>query len=341
MRFFVFLLGQQPAHVDSADVYRELINDAELAEQLGFDGLWVAEHHFSTYCVVPNTLTLLASIAKRTSRIRIGSAVVVLPLHNAVRVAEEAAMVDHLSEGRLELVLGRGFQPLEFAGLGYELADSQRRLSEGIAILKHLWERPDRPFEGPSVRLPALTAMPMPRQRPHPPLWLACGSQRSIEAAMERSLHVVLTAGIEGLGKFQELKRAFETRRQALDGRVDLEFGVQCYAFVSSDPAARRRAIEAARQVHRLGNLLRRGEGVIRRGVLDDPGPQPDDPADDTVRSSTLIGDEHEVADRLAWFAEQGVTTMSLIFRFGELSSEEVRESMARMARLVRVGALR
>src|SRR5438067_6386711 len=116
MKIWVFLIGQRTsAETSFEDIYRNLLADAELAEGLGYHGVLLAEHHFTNYCAIPNPLMLAAAVGQRTGRIRIGTAVVVLPLHHPVRLAEDIAQADQLTGGRLEIGLGRGYAPYEFS----------------------------------------------------------------------------------------------------------------------------------------------------------------------------------------------------------------------------------
>ena len=123
MKFGAFLLLHSPDKKSSAEVYANAIAQAELADALGFDAVWLAEHHFSSYGYSPNPLYLAVKIAERTKKVRIGTAVVVLPLHHPLRLAEDIAMVDQLTGGRLEVGFGRGYQDYEFQRLGVPLEE--------------------------------------------------------------------------------------------------------------------------------------------------------------------------------------------------------------------------
>ena len=125
--------------VDDHHVLLETLEEIKLADELGFDSAWLAEHHFSRYGLLGNPLLLGAAVAQCTTRIQIGTAVVVLPFHNPLRLAEDAATLDILSGGRLELGVGRGYQPKEFAGFGIDAAYGKERYAEVVDILKLAW----------------------------------------------------------------------------------------------------------------------------------------------------------------------------------------------------------
>jgi hypothetical protein len=137
----VIFQGQGEGRTDR-EVYRNDLHLGELAEPLGFDSLWGVEHHFTDYTMCPDVLQYLTYFAGRTQRIRLGSMVVVLPWHHPMRVAEQVSMLDHMSNGRLILGIGRGVARVEFGGFGVD--QQQPRYVRRI--------RPDDPG-GPGTRL--------------------------------------------------------------------------------------------------------------------------------------------------------------------------------------------
>ena len=192
MKFSTFHLFHQFAGQTAKEVYDYQIEIVELLEELGFDGVWVAEHHFRDYGVVPNIFTLLSNLAARTERLRLGTGIVVLPLHNPIHVAEEAAMVDLLSGGRLELGIGRGYQSIEFENFGLDLAEARDRFNESLEMILGLWTQDDFEFKGRfhETRHP-LTLMPKPVQRPYPPLHVAAVSPETVEIYAGRGLPIL------------------------------------------------------------------------------------------------------------------------------------------------------
>ena len=127
-----FLLLQSPGAQDHAEVFARATEMAQVADRLGFDSIWCAEHHFSTYGYLSRPLMFAQHLAAHTERIRVGSAVVVLPLHHPLVVAEEIATADVLSGGRLDVGLGRGYQRYEFDRLGHTLDESRERFDESV-----------------------------------------------------------------------------------------------------------------------------------------------------------------------------------------------------------------
>jgi alkanesulfonate monooxygenase SsuD/methylene tetrahydromethanopterin reductase-like flavin-dependent oxidoreductase (luciferase family) len=180
----------------------------ELLEELGFDGVWIAEHHFRDYGVVPNIFTMLANLAARTERLRLGTGIVVLPLHNPIHVAEEAAMVDLLSEGRLEVGVGRGYQSIEFENFGLDLGEARDRFNECLDMIVGLWTQDDFEYKGRFYETNhPLTLMPRPVQRPHPPLHVAAVSPETVELYAARGLPILA----DPAAPFKRVAKAAET----------------------------------------------------------------------------------------------------------------------------------
>jgi alkanesulfonate monooxygenase SsuD/methylene tetrahydromethanopterin reductase-like flavin-dependent oxidoreductase (luciferase family) len=208
MKFSTFHLFHQFAGQSAREVYDYQIEVVELLEELGFDGVWVAEHHFRDYGVVPNTFNLLSNLAARTDRLRLGTGIVVLPLHNPVHVAEEAAMVDLLSHGRLDLGIGRGSQSVEFESFGLDLSEARDRFNESLDMIIGLWTEDDFRFKGRFYETGnAVTLMPKPVQRPHPPLHVAAVSPETVELYAARGLPILA----DPAAPFRKIAKAAET----------------------------------------------------------------------------------------------------------------------------------
>ncbi|MFI7424573.1 LLM class flavin-dependent oxidoreductase [Nonomuraea sp. NPDC049684] len=211
MKFSTFHLFHRFDGQSFKDVYDYHLELIELAEELGFDGVRLAEHHFRDYGVVPNLFTMLAHAAARTSRLRLGTGIVVLPLHNPVHVAEEAAQVDVLSGGRLDLGIGRGYQSFEFEGFGIDLAEARDRFNEALEVILGLWTRESYRHEGKFYRTGAeVSLVPRPLQSPHPPLHVAAVSPETVTMYAERGLPVLA----DPAATFRKVVRAAETWRE-------------------------------------------------------------------------------------------------------------------------------
>ncbi|GAB3686799.1 LLM class flavin-dependent oxidoreductase [Actinocorallia lasiicapitis] len=178
--------------MSARDVYDYQIEVVELLEELGFDGVWLAEHHFRDYGQINNVFTMLANLAARTERLRLGTGIVVLPLHNPIRVAEEAAMVDLLSNGRVQMGVGRGYQAIEFESFGLSLSEARDRFDEALNMILELWTGEDVHFQGKFYGTGnPVTLAPKPLQTPHPPVHIAAVSPETVEIYAARGLPIL------------------------------------------------------------------------------------------------------------------------------------------------------
>ena len=161
----------------------------EFAEELGYDEIWLTEHHFAEDGYSPAILPIASAIGAITKRIRIGTYLVLLPLHNAVRVAEDAATIDIISGGRFDLGVGQGYAPGEFAAYGVNRKARASRLEEGIEVIRGAWTTDDFSYEGRHYKVKNIRLMPRPVQSPHPPLWIGAGAPKAIERAGRMGCH--------------------------------------------------------------------------------------------------------------------------------------------------------
>jgi alkanesulfonate monooxygenase SsuD/methylene tetrahydromethanopterin reductase-like flavin-dependent oxidoreductase (luciferase family) len=195
MRFGLFggATASPSGVVSDSQVYGDFIDYVCEAETLGFDSVFLVEHHFTGMGQVSASLDLLAYLAGKTRRMRLGTAVVVLPWHNPVLLAEQAATVDLLSDGRLDLGVGRGYRWNEFHGFCLAMDEAGERYDEVLAVLRQAWTSSERfSHRGRFWRFDDIIVEPAPLQRPHPPLWVGAGSARSIREAAAQGFNLLL-----------------------------------------------------------------------------------------------------------------------------------------------------
>ncbi|MDH3293433.1 MAG: LLM class flavin-dependent oxidoreductase [Acidimicrobiia bacterium] len=186
MEFGLFGGAMRPVNGDSGDsqAYGAYINYVIEADRLGYHSAFVIEHHFTGFGQVSAVLNLLAYLAGRTSRIRLGTAVLVLPWHNPVLLAEQASTLDLVSDGRLDFGVGRGYRPNEFHGFAIDPAEANDRYTESLDIIKTAWTTPGRfSYDGTYWSYRDIIVEPTPVQVPHPPIWTGAGSEASIRHA--------------------------------------------------------------------------------------------------------------------------------------------------------------
>ncbi len=194
--------------------YTEALDQVRRAEDLGYDSVWFTEHHFSRHGIVPSSLSVLAYLAGVTSRIRLGTAVAVLPFHNPIQLAEEAATVDLLSGGRLELGVGRGYQWGEFNKFQVSMDEATRRFEEALAVIKKAWNSVE-PFDhgGEFWHFKDMTAFPKPFQQPHPAIWIAASSPESMDRVARNDCNLLISQG----ETFQRVAEQIDYYRCALE----------------------------------------------------------------------------------------------------------------------------
>jgi len=183
-KFGVFSLSQFPDLARVVERFDDDLGFFELAEKLGYDKVWIAEHLFSTYGLVTSTQVYAAAIAQRTKKIRIGMAVCAIPFNHPLRTASDFALVDILSHGRLDFGVGRAYQPHEFVGLGVPMDKSREMLTEGLDIVLKAWTQEKISYKGKFWTIPEeVELLPKPVQKPHPPVYQATISPESFEQA--------------------------------------------------------------------------------------------------------------------------------------------------------------
>ncbi|MBI2525082.1 MAG: LLM class flavin-dependent oxidoreductase [Candidatus Rokubacteria bacterium] len=284
MRTGLFFSLDTDGRQEPVDLYDEVLEQVRVADDIGYDSVWVAEHHFGDDQVLPSLQTMLAAIATTTKGVRIGTGVKVLPLDNPVRVAEDFAVVDIVSNGRLLFGVGAGHREEEFRGYRVEFGNRWERFSEALDIVVKAWTNDSFAYAGRYYKVPVLAALgsggaafsvepyvrpyvvqwqrggvrpkylpvtPKPVQMPHPPIWVGASSEESIKFAAKRG-YSLLVSPIE---TFAEVKQASLIYAAALQeaGRdiADVEMTTIREVYVAeSREAARRDVMEPLAQLY-------------------------------------------------------------------------------------------
>ncbi len=164
----------EQTHGPLPQFYDQMIARAVLAEELGYESFWITEHHFHWFGGAhANPIVALSAIAARTRKIRLGTAVTLLPYRNPLLVAEETACLDNLSHGRVDLGVGRGFFKIEYDGLGIPMAESRGRFTESLEVIRRVWTEHEVTHKGQFWQFADVELVPKPVQKPHPPIWMA------------------------------------------------------------------------------------------------------------------------------------------------------------------------
>ena len=212
MRFGLFFQAPEATGQTHAERYAEMFDLIALADSLGFDVAWLAELHFGgAFSLLANPLMTVPVIAQRTRRIRIGTAVTLLPLHHPLSCAEQAATADLLSGGRLEFGVGRGSIPSQFHGFRVPVAENRARFDEALEIIRLAWTRDRFSYHGTFYQVEEVAVVPKPLQRPHPPIRVAVHTQESFAHIGDLGLPIysgTTTTPLPQLREYMALYRA-------------------------------------------------------------------------------------------------------------------------------------
>jgi alkanesulfonate monooxygenase SsuD/methylene tetrahydromethanopterin reductase-like flavin-dependent oxidoreductase (luciferase family) len=306
-----------------AAVYEHYFEQIAAAEEVGFDAVWVTEHHLSRYGgLTPNPQLLLTALSQRTRRLRLGSAVSVLPLHHPLRVAEDFAMLDVLSGGRLEFGAGRGMAASGYRGYGLSWDDAQDRMKEALTLIDRLWTEPEVAFEGRHYRCEKVTLMPRPLQQPRPPIWMPANvDPESFRWAGAHGYNLMLVPWVFPVERTQAGLRLYHEARAAAGhpgpGRILGMFPCQvaetaaCACARAAEAWQRWRVLTAHERPHDERDPRREAF----KGELS---------YEDTVaQHRALFGDPDACIAAVRWAAERfGLTQLGLVFHFGGIDPQ-------------------
>ncbi|MDE2786791.1 MAG: LLM class flavin-dependent oxidoreductase [Chloroflexota bacterium] len=215
MQFGLLYECQRPfqgTEIDWNALYKETLAQCELADQVGFDNLWFVEHHFLTgFSGSPSQDAMFGALSRITKQIRIGYGVCILPYHHPVRVAERVALLDQLTDGRIEVGTGRS-NAYEQTGLGIDPRETRNLWNESISMLPKIWTSDEYEYEGENWSVPKRRVLPKPYQQPHPRLYLACTSEDSFRLAAQKGIGVLSSASYA----VEVLKEKVQIYRDAL-----------------------------------------------------------------------------------------------------------------------------
>jgi len=246
---FDFFQGRQ----DEVAYYRDTLDIMILAEKLGFDSVWGGEEHFYSFGICPSPQLFLTAVARETSRLRLGTAISLLPFENPLRKAEDFAMLDILSNGRLNFGVGRGIIPKHFEGFRVDPYESRARYEESLAIIRGAWTQTPFSYEGKFWQVPSLSLSPKPLQKPHPPIYRGTLSMESFEGAAIAGDNAFVVPWLSGT--HPEVRKRVERYRALLKehGHPQTRMTFIFFLFIDRDhQAAMRDGIESTRNYTQL-----------------------------------------------------------------------------------------
>jgi alkanesulfonate monooxygenase SsuD/methylene tetrahydromethanopterin reductase-like flavin-dependent oxidoreductase (luciferase family) len=326
----VLLLAGQFAGTSHGQALRNAVSYALAAERAGFDGVWIAEHHFISYGVCPSAATFAANLLGRTERLVVGTAVAVLSNQHPVALAEQTALLDHLSGGRFHLGVGRGGPYVDLEVFGSGVDRYRHGFPEALDLLLRWLERGRVGAAGQRFNFREVAVVPRPATRPRPPVTVACTSDATIELAASRGLPMLLGMHVGDQAKAAAVARYAEVaERHGHDpGRV--EHLAAALALVADSRAEARASLRAA-----LPRWLERGLGDYT--YLEAPRSRRD-PRDYAEHLLAIhpVGSAEDCAERLAGSAERTGIRHFLLMVEGCGERRRVLETVARLGAEVR-----
>lgn len=310
--------GQSPA-----GRYADTISQAVLADELGFDTVWLAELHFnSRFSIMSAPLLVASAIAQATSRVKVGTAVNLVPLHNPIRLAEETATLDIISGGRAIFGIGRGSNPRQFQGYGVDLEEGRGRFQEALDFILKAWTNDEFSFQGEHYQAHNLTVSPKPEQKPHPPVYIASNSPDtfSLVGSLGHNILVApLVVSIQGALDGLELYRA--TLAEHGHDPASVKVNVNVPVFVTEDRDKARGGFEET-----FNNYL----AVIRSNSSQPTSRLANMSYDEVYDKYAAIGDPEQCIAKLRSLQElyQPQEFMCWFNTGGMLPHEEVEKSM-------------
>jgi alkanesulfonate monooxygenase SsuD/methylene tetrahydromethanopterin reductase-like flavin-dependent oxidoreductase (luciferase family) len=342
MKFAIWSPTNPREGVSHVELYRQQVREIEVAEELGFDHIWLYEHHVSPSGPMPSPNLILAAAALSTSRIRIGTMVNILPYRNPLLVAEEAAMLDVLTNGRLDMGIGRGLKPLEFDAFCIPQSASREMFLESLSIIKRVWADENFAFAGKYFKVNKQTPLSPPLvQKPHPPLLISAQSEESLRFAAENDLPF---AQIDALIEDCERDQRFYREIQVANGHApsDRLFITREIYVAETDEQARH---EAYRYLVAYWELWGRYTQFALEGRMPDEydlwrkrAPMLHAMKFDELieRGLVMIGSPETVARRIIEHQQRlDLFALAGVFKFGAMPQDMLIKSMRAFAREV------
>jgi alkanesulfonate monooxygenase SsuD/methylene tetrahydromethanopterin reductase-like flavin-dependent oxidoreductase (luciferase family) len=346
MRFGYFTLtdnslGYAERRRDHTQFIREVIDEAIAAEDLGFDSVWLPEHHFGLFGILPTPAQALTYVAAKTERIKLAPATVVLPCNQPIRVAEEWALLDVLSNGRAVFSAGRGYDEREYRGFQIPFDESRTRFDEELLMVQKAWTEENWTWRGQHHQIEdPITVYPRPIQKPHPPVYVACFSEPTMRMAAQAGFNI-LFAPFAAAMVFGSLANAVDTfRRYAVEAGHPDARAMCSYFTCIVDSEAETRAVRE-RLLYYLQNFV--------PAVPQDPEKAPPHiryfvdiaerikrmQPEDLGERSIVTGSRDQVIEHFRRIEAAGIEEVICYFNFGLLPHAETVRQMERMSQEV------
>jgi alkanesulfonate monooxygenase SsuD/methylene tetrahydromethanopterin reductase-like flavin-dependent oxidoreductase (luciferase family) len=341
MKFGLFSHIPWPEGTDPSRIFAETTEQIQFGETLGFQGAWLAEHHFSRYGLGSSSLMLAASIAARTRKIRLGTAILVPPLHQPIRLAEDIATLDCISGGRVDIGFGRGSAGYEYRGYDVPREESQGRFQETIKIVQGLWTTPEFSYDGRYFKIDRASLVPPPVQRPHPPLYIAATRTPTTLEFVVSTGHPLIVGVVLDHVDALSLCQRFVELSEAAGHRVPMSrIPLSRYFYVAESEEQARRDTEQSlnwtMDMIQWRGTFERGSEVHHR-LEDWQRTRTTLPLsyDYLYEKRAVIGTPESCAAKIRDFQQQGIEYFICNFAFGGMEHGKVLRSMELFAKEV------
>tara|TARA_Y100000748_G_scaffold171420_1_gene143583 strand:- start:1146 stop:2201 length:1056 start_codon:yes stop_codon:yes gene_type:complete len=330
MEFSVQLSSDYPdKNYGGEKVYQDMIDQAILADQLGFDAVSITEHHLINCLMMPAPLQFAVKIAAHTKNIKIMTSVVVLPLHDMRTYAGEVVVADIFTEGRLLLGVGRGAFKYEIERLGIPMEETQERFEESVEVLKALLSKEEVSWDGKYYKFDSLTIMPRPIHPNGPQMMMAVMQPERIYNATKRGFHIQTTP-LSGNHQFLvDQISSFNKEKNEMDrfGK-DLTLSLSRVAFLAQSEKEKEERIKEAHAYYSRFDNVYTGPGIVENGMIK---PLPRNQTIDELAESLLICTKQEMIEKLKPYADLGIDRVILNINFGT-NPKKILDSLKRFA---------
>ncbi len=309
------------------ELYAEMLSQAEACEALGFDSIWLTEHHFTDDGYLPSMMPAASAIAARTKRVAIGTYVLLAPFQHPLKLAEDTAVVDVISNGRLRLGIGLGYRAEEFEGFGVPRAERMGRTLETIEILKRAWTGERFDYQGKYFSFRNVRVLPTPASRPYPELLWGAGAPKAIQRAARLDLSFACVGGRKEINTYLDALKAEgkdPARYSIVNSRV-------IYVADSEEEAWRDTRDGLMYQAELYGQWLKAAQalGGGKGDVLIRPDP-------DRLRRTSILGPAAMVRERVSEILDTTpMTELITVMQLPGLDPRKARRSMERFAKEV------
>jgi len=330
MEFSVQLSSDYPdKNYGGEKVYQDMIDQAILADQLGFDAVSITEHHLVNCLMMPAPLQFAVKIAAHTKNIKIMTSVVVLPLHDMRTYAGEVVVADIFTEGRLLLGVGRGAFKYEIERLGIPMEETQERFEESVEVLKALLSKEEVSWNGKYYKFDPITIMPRPIRPNGPQMMMATMKPERIYNATKHGFHIQTTPLSGNHQMLVDQVSSFNKAKKEMDhfGK-DLTLSLSRVAFLADSEKEKEQRIKEAQAYYSRFDNVYSGPGLVENGMIK---PLPRNQTIEELAESLLICTKQEMIEKLKPYAELGIDRVILNVNFGT-NANKILDSLQRFA---------